>query len=222
MARSFSRLVFVACLLPLAACATAPADLGPVSAADAIPQTDLIASSAMPDGTPTDSAPAGFISFCSRFMDQCAGSSNAQTIHLDLSTQALLAGVNRKINRAIVPESDEAHYGIAEYWNIPTDGYGNCHDYALAKRKSLIDAGFPERALRVAIVVTPREERHAVLTVATDRGDLVLDNLTDVIKPWTDVHYDWIERQDDGGELGWVSFATMASNGTTRPTAETK
>ena len=32
-------------------------------------------------------------------------------------------------------------------------------------------------------------EGHAVLTVKTDRGDFVLDNLTDEIRPWNATGY---------------------------------
>jgi len=168
----------------------------------------LMSSTAMPEGKPTDSAPPGFISFCYRFPDQCAASSNdATVVHLDAASQAVLDRVNRSVNRAITPEDDQKHYGRAEYWNIPTDGFGNCKDYALTKRRDLINAGLSERARRIAIVITPRNNRHAVLTVVTDRGDLVLDNLTDEIRPWTETGYQWIARQDGGGESGWVTLA---------------
>jgi predicted transglutaminase-like cysteine proteinase len=169
--------------------------------------TDNIAG-AMPAGQPVRDAPAGFISFCSRFLEQCVKTANeAVTIHLDGRTTTLLATVNRDVNRSIVPMADWAHYGIAEYWDMPDDGYGNCKDYALTKRARLIEAGLAERALRIAIVLTPRDERHAVLTVATDKGDLVLDNLNDEVRLWTQVRYRWLERQDDSGELGWVAFS---------------
>ncbi len=101
-------------------------------------------------------------------------------------------------------------FGRAEYWTIPTDGYGSCHDYALAKRKELIDIGFPKAALRIAIVVTPWQKRHAVLTVATDKGDYVLDNLRDDVIAWNETGYTWIERQDSVRPLGWVSLQSPA------------
>jgi predicted transglutaminase-like cysteine proteinase len=167
----------------------------------------LIMSTPMPVGTSTDVAPPGFISFCSRFMDQCVNSANnTPRVHLDMTTQTLLKTVTRSVNRAIWPEEDERHYGRGEYWDIPTDGYGNCKDYALTKRQKLIQAGLPERALRLAIVITPRENRHVVLTVTTDHGDLVLDNLNDDVKPWTEIAYQWIERQDNSGGLGWETY----------------
>jgi predicted transglutaminase-like cysteine proteinase len=114
--------------------------------------------------------------------------------------------VNRAVNLAIKPMDDERHYGRAEYWNIPTDGYGDCEDYALTKRRDLIAAGFPAQTLRIAVVVTWRGESHAVLTIVTDHGDYVLDNLTSSIQSWDDAGYQWIERQDPNKAWGWVSL----------------
>ena len=59
---------------------------------------------------------------------------------------------------------------------LPTDGYGDCEDYVLLKRKMLIDAGWPREALLITVVRDRKGEGHAVLTVKTDKGELVLDN----------------------------------------------
>ena len=64
----------------------------------------------------------------------------------------------------------------------------------------------PERALRIGIVVTPRDVRHAVLTIATDRGDYVLDSLSDDIVPWNQTGYHWLERQDAVNVTQWVAL----------------
>jgi len=149
--------------------------------------------------------PAGFVSFCIRFTDQCL-TSDTESISLDAPTWKALSQVNDSVNNAISPETDLKHYGRAEYWNIPTDGLGDCEDYALTKRKELADAGYPISALRIAIVVTPQSERHAVLTVATDRGDFVLDNLNDEVQGWNATGYRWIERQDPYHAMQWVSI----------------
>jgi len=209
----------------LAGCQTVPTNLQAMNIAPSpVPDSELISSTAMPVGKATNAAPPGFISFCYRFADQCAPSSptDAAVLHLDGTKQALLDNVNRTVNHAIWPEDDMRHYGRAEYWDIPTDGYGNCKDYALTKRQALIKAGISERALRIAIVITPRNNRHAVLTVVTDRGDVVLDNLTDEIKPWTDSGYQWIARQDGAGELGWVTLAEGSNDFTLGTTAQTE
>ena len=62
------------------------------------------------------------------------------------------------------------------------------------------------RALRMAIVITPKAERHAILTIATDKGDYVLDNLTQEILPWDRTGYRWLARQDDRNDWGWVDL----------------
>lgn len=115
----------------------------------------------------------------------------------------LLQAVNHNVNDSMWPETDQAHYGRAEYWTIPTDGYGDCEDYALTKRKQLSDLGLPSAALRLAVVYSPQSLTHAVLTVATDRGDFVLDNLSGDIRPWNALHYTWIEVQDAEDPMAW-------------------
>lgn len=152
-------------------------------------------------------APNGFISFCIRNPGQCvAPADQAQTVQLDQHLWQMLVDVNEKVNREVTNEDDKTHFGRAEYWTIATDGYGDCEDFALTKRKQLIDAGLPEKALRVAIVKTWRGELHAVLTVATDHGDYVLDSRTWDILPWDRAEYVWISRQDANDPMGWVSL----------------
>ncbi len=152
-------------------------------------------------------APAGFISFCLRQPEQCARPDNPDAL-VQMTTQnwQTMMAVNRTVNAAILPADDVRHYGRAEYWSIPDDGYGDCEDYALTKRKVLAEAGMPTAALRIAIVIAPREGRHAVLTVATDRGDYVLDNLTDTILPWNRTDFAWQERQDFSHASGWIAM----------------
>ncbi len=157
-----------------------------------------------PDGEAA--VPAGFASFCLRFPDQCPASGGAPSVAMTASLWQTLAKVNGDVNDAIWPEDDEQHYGRAEYWTIPTDGYGDCEDYALTKRKALMAQGLPAAALRVAVVITPRENRHAVLTVVTDKGDYVLDNLTKAVLPWDRTGFRWIERQDPVNTQAWVSL----------------
>ena len=157
--------------------------------------------------------PAGFISFCLRNPDQCAASTEQpKVVHLDAKTWDTLNFVNAEVNRTIRVEDDMRHYGRAEYWTIATDGYGDCDDFALTKRKELIDAGLPERALRIAVVRTWDNIGHAVLTVATDQGDYVLDNLNRDIVPWHEARYTWISRQDAENPMGWVSLRTYTAS----------
>lgn len=204
-----SLLVGIVAIL-LAACQTVPQVPGtlgsnaiPSSNAEALP----VASTPMPQGLPERDPPPGFVSFCMRFGDQCSSpTSEPAVLQLNPQTWSELAAVNSSVNAAIWPEDDKRHYGSGEFWTIPTDGYGDCEDYALTKRKLLANAGIPKRALRMAVVVTQRNNRHAVLTVATDQGDYVLDNESDDIQPWYKTGYNWISRQDTKNDWGWVAL----------------
>jgi predicted transglutaminase-like cysteine proteinase len=161
----------------------------------------------MPDiGVSPADPPPGFVSFCIRFADQCDSPNDAASsnIHLTPLRWRDLLRVNRWLNHEIHPMDDLHHYGRLEYWTIPSDSYGDCEDYALAKRAALIRLGFPMAALRIAVVRLPRGEGHAVLTVVTDRGDYVLDNESDAVSGWRHSNYQWIERQDVRKKSGWV------------------
>jgi len=177
-------------------------------AADLVPLGNRIPASHQPAP-----APAGFVSFCIRFASQCA--TNRQEPNRAAMTASLwgeLESVNDDVNQAIVPEDDLPHYGRAEYWTIPTDGKGDCEDYALTKRARLIALGVSERALRVAVVKTANGEGHAVLTVATDHGDYVLDNLVGMVRSWDNTTYQWIERQDPDDLTQWVALSPVSQS----------
>ena len=66
-------------------------------------------------------------------------------------------------------------------------------------------------------------ERHAVLTVSTDQGDYVLDNLDGEVLPWKQTDYVWVERQAANSPSKWVTM-TPAPDGpklAAAPTAPT-
>ncbi len=133
-------------------------------------------------------------------------------ITLDRAVNARLQQVNRRVNIQITPEADMGVFHEIDVWGASTgvDGrlYGDCEDYVLLKRRELIDGGFPAQALSIAVARTPRGELHAVLIVATDRGDLVLDNLSYWIRPWNDVPYLWIMRQVNGAADDWRAIVS--------------
>jgi len=102
--------------------------------------------------------------------------------------------------------TDLEHWGVVERWNYPDDGYGDCEDYVLAKRRLLIQAGWPREALFVTVGRDKRGDGHAVLTVKTDKGEFVLDNQNDQILLWSDTGYRFVKRQSPGAhELGYAS-----------------
>ncbi|MBS0295146.1 MAG: transglutaminase-like cysteine peptidase [Proteobacteria bacterium] len=129
-------------------------------------------------------------------------------------TRTLVERVNRQVNQAIVEQSDMATYGVKDYWAIPTlkgkDRYGDCEDYVLMKRRDLIVAGLPPEAMFIALARTREGREHAVLILATDRGELVLDSLTAWIVPWPQAPYRWLQRQRPGSPFDWSDPAVEA------------
>ena len=64
-----------------------------------------------------------------------------------------LLRVNKWVNETVKPITDMDHWGVVEKWSLPTDGYGDCEDYVLMKRKMLIDAGWPREALLITVAI---------------------------------------------------------------------
>ena len=132
------------------------------------------------------------------------------TSQLDKSQLKLITNINRDVNRDVRKANDFDIYGMLEFWSLPRviDGkmYGDCEDYALEKRRRLIEAGVPAETLSMAVAVTARGERHAVLVVAFESGDIVLDNLTPWPTPWSQLNYTWIQRQV-AGSTAWTTIS---------------
>ncbi len=167
----------------------------------------LFVSNTLPDHYAHAAPPPGFADFCVRFADQCAVPASPQTkLTLNDQTWQRLNAVNHPVNAAISPEDDQTHYGREEFWTIPSDGFGDCEDYAHTKRKDLISAGLPASAVRIAVVYSIKTALHAVLTVSTDKGDMVLDSLTDKILLWNATGFTWIEVQDPTNLMRWDSL----------------
>ena len=80
-----------------------------------------------------------------------------------------LVQVNDWVNDNVKPMTDLEHWGVVERWNYPDDGYGDCEDYVLLKRRMLMQAGWPREALLITVVRDKKGEGHAVLTVKTDQ-----------------------------------------------------
>lgn len=111
-----------------------------------------------------------------------------------------LAHVNKQVNSEIAPKHDGA-----DIWS-PDAKAGDCEDFALAKRQRLIARGWAPSQLLIAVVNDPAQGAHAVLIARTDQGDLVLDNLTDEIMPWTDTRLTFVSRQSEKLPAMWVKL----------------
>jgi predicted transglutaminase-like cysteine proteinase len=159
----------------------------------------------MPVGLST-LTPFGWADFCQRYRSECEPRlTDPVAIPVTTANSKLIERVNRAVNAAIKPMSDAEHWNVVDRWDIPSDGYGDCEDYALLKRKLLIAAGLPRQALLMTVVRDENDEGHAVLTVATERGDFVLDNMTDQIKLWSRTSYRFVKRQSQEDQNAWVA-----------------
>jgi predicted transglutaminase-like cysteine proteinase len=158
-------------------------------------------------GTPT-LAPMAYTQFCLRYPEECRTRTifRGGPVRLSASRQVELARVNNTINARIVSEANQQ--GLAgETWLIDPDR-GDCNDYAVTKRHELMARGWPARALLLSEVVTAGGEHHLVLVVRTFDGDLVLDSLTDKVKPWFKAPYRWVRTQIPGASRLWTTIVS--------------
>ena len=155
--------------------------------------------------------PFGFVSFCDRHPAECKQQSFEDArFELTDERREQLDHVNRSINRLIEPATDQEIYGVAEYWTIPMTR-GDCEDYALLKRQVLMQRGWPASALLITVVRDEKNDGHAILTARTSRGDFILDNKFDDVRPWHGVGYTYVMRQSYINPKVWVSLDSRDS-----------
>ena len=165
------------------------------------------------------SPPAAFLTFCSKNPAECARSGSVmRSVPLTPERHRELQQVNAHVNAAIQEVSDLEHHGQEDVWSIPRDGRGDCEDFALLKRKLLIQRGWPSSTLLMTVVGTPEGEGHAVLMVVTDAGDFVLDNKTSRIVLWSQTGYLFFSRVAQANPRQWEAI----DGGNARYTAATR
>jgi predicted transglutaminase-like cysteine proteinase len=59
----------------------------------------------------------------------------------------------------------------------------------------------------MTIVKDHNDQGHAILTVTTNRGDFILDNLTDEVRPWETTGYRFLKRQSQEDPNIWLSIS---------------
>jgi predicted transglutaminase-like cysteine proteinase len=161
-------------------------------------------------------APIGWAEFCAENRQECnTRPMEARDVVLTPTAWRDMVRVNRWVNTKIKPMTDMEHWGVVERWNYPDDGYGDCEDYVLLKRRMLIQAGWPRQALLITVVRDNRGDGHAVLTVKTDKGEFILDNQHEEILLWSETTYRFVKRQSQNDPNVWVSL------GDPRPAAST-
>lgn len=159
-----------------------------------------------PVGSPA-SVPYGWADFCRRNVGECDGGPLAPA-DVKLTPRAMkeIERVGIWVNAHVKPVPDLEHWGVVDRWDYPADGKGDCEDYALFKRKILIDEGFPRQALLMTVVKDEHNEGHAILTFKTNAGEFVLDNLNDEIKSWDRSGYRFVKRQSQTDQNVWLQI----------------
>jgi len=151
------------------------------------------------------SQPIGHYDFCQSHRNECGPNRNVSPAEMSEGKWGMVRSVNTMVNNNITPMTDKEIYGKDEVWAYPTTA-GDCEDFALLKRRILIQRGISPANLLLTVVRKPDGEGHAVLTLRTSNGDFVLDNLASNIKPWFDTPYSFIKRQSSNNAGRWVTI----------------
>lgn len=152
------------------------------------------------------SQPVGHYEFCRRYADQCEKNRTQAVVELSRAAWNEIVEINASVNIGIFPRTDQEMHGIPENWAYPSTE-GDCEDYALLKQYMLERAGYPRSALLLTVLRQPNGDGHAVLTVKTDRGDFILDNIEDKVLDWKDTPYRYLKRQSEKNSAKWLSIA---------------
>ena len=174
-----------ACLVPVAALAS-----------QAKPVSHLVARKPI-------QAPDGAVNLCRQYSWACARSGGAKRSPKEALSVA--SKVNNTVNARVRAISDRQQYGAEEVWDLPTRRGGDCEDFALLKKKHLVEAGFPPEDLLIATVLDRNRGAHAVLVLRTASGDFVLDNLKNKIHPWRATGYSFLRMQNPRRPNQWVA-----------------
>jgi predicted transglutaminase-like cysteine proteinase len=89
--------------------------------------------------------------------------------------------INRAVDLAIPPATDEAQWGVEDHWSSPFETLqthrGDCEDYAIVKYVALRQAGLSSGDVKIVILrnLFPNED-HAVATARVNGEWLILDN----------------------------------------------
>jgi predicted transglutaminase-like cysteine proteinase len=209
MARRLKQALRTGALLAVVAAAMLAASAGATAAGDR--RASLGTSFPQPErplyvavGEPTR-PPIGWLDFCIEYRPECADNPSApRDVVLSPKAWADMVNVNAWVNQAIKPITDMEHWGVVERWNYPDDGYGDCEDYVLLKRRMLMQAGWPREALLITVVRDKKGDGHAVLTVKTDRGEFILDNQEPQVLSWERTGYRFVKRQAQSDPNVWV------------------
>lgn len=112
-----------------------------------------------------------------------------------------IGGINARVNTGIKPKADSR--GTLDTWDI-WPALGDCNDYAVTKRSELLKVGYPASVLLLEEVKCSNGVGHLILNLRTDRGLIVLDNLTSAMMDRGDTDYTRVMMQSDSNPEVWT------------------
>jgi predicted transglutaminase-like cysteine proteinase len=97
------------------------------------------------------------------------------------SGRARVGLINRAVQLAITPTTDEAQWGVKDHWSSPLETLrthrGDCEDYAIVKYVALRAAGLSDGDVKIAVVRNLFPDEYHAVTAARVNGEwLILDN----------------------------------------------
>jgi len=152
--------------------------------------------------------PAGHHEFCKKFVSECQVTFDSKAVvTLDIKIWRSLDRINRQVNSSVRRMPD-----VEEDWSYPKpvadcdihEYSGDCEDFVLLKRRLLHESGLPLNALLITVVRDHSDTGHAVLTVRTDHGDLILDNMIKTIDTWDKFPYRFLMIQSPFHTGQWL------------------
>ena len=89
------------------------------------------------------------------------------TSYLVLNSYTIAERINSQVNASVQYKTDLEQYSRPEFW-VEANTFGDCEDYALLKRESLLKAGFDRKDLHLACCWDETGAYHCVLLCRTD------------------------------------------------------
>lgn len=144
--------------------------------------------------------PTQYKEFCEANPGQCE-MTGAHVLAYSEPLMSMVVEINQRVNSDYSFVQDWEAHGVEELWSYPSGGVADCEDYALEKRKRLVDRGLPRAALTMAIVSHKKLlSAHTVLLVETTEGTFLLDNLTNDVLLWNRAPYNFEARERPDGK----------------------
>lgn len=145
--------------------------------------------------------PFQWTNFTLRYPASIGVAGNAPPIAWNSDVARQIGAINARVNSGITPQPDLR--GYSDTWDV-WPAVGDCNDFAVTKRSELLKAGFPASVLLLEEVHIPGDVDHMILNLRTDRGEIVLDNLTPALMDRGSTRYIRIKQQSPADPGVWT------------------